>query len=196
MREIKYRVNVIGNVLEQANNGSSTTGYRESDIELIYFQLRHCLELIMFSSLVAHYAHGLSLSAKLQSKEYNATKILKFIRSKNPKYYPKPMQPNQVRDVNGTWQTSPLEDGYLTEEEFCSLYDRTCGRMLHAQRKPKFDNNYQELFENAKAYRDKIMLLLNDHWIHITEKYAFRVVMNESKTNDVSINYMEARNTK
>lgn len=191
MREIRYRTNVIKKTLRALSDGEPLTGYRESDIELIYLQLRQCLELMMFASLVAHYSHGYELAKKIVDKEYHARKIMAYIRLKNKKFYPKPMAGNEEKNSEGQWLARDLEDGYLTEDDFCILYDRTCGKILHAHRVSKFNDNHDKLISDAEVYTDKLIALLNVHWINITEKNSIRVIMKDSVTGDIGVNYLE-----
>ena len=190
MREIRYRTDVINRTLSTLKNGGALTGFRESDIELVFLQFRHCLELMMFASLSAHYHTGHELSRKILNKEYNASKLLRFLRTKNPKFYPKPVEIGDKKNEDGMYLVEDILDGYLTENEFCTLYDKTCGKLLHAQRTSKFDDNHDELVSEALAYRDKMMNLLNCHWVHLNDAISFRVVMRDAQTGDVGINVM------
>lgn len=196
MTEIRSRTDVINRAISKLQRGDALTGYRESDIELIYLQFRHCLELIMFASLSAHYAHGYELSQKLLKKEYNATKLLRFLKAKNAKFYPSPMETGDIKGEDGIWQTTPVTEGFLTQDDFCRLYDQSCGKLLHAQRTSKFRGGHEELIEEATFYRDRMMKLLNCHWITLTEDISFRVIMRNAKTGAVAINVMKLVGTK
>lgn len=194
MAEIKHRIDVINRAISSLNDHSSLTGYRESDIELIYLQLRHCLELMMFASLSAHYAYGHDLSKRIVEKQYNATSLLKFLKSKNPHFYPSPVEAYDTKDSNGVLQTIPVTDGFLTQDEFRNLYDKACGKLLHAQRKSKFEDGHEKLIEDAVYYRDRLMRLLNCHWITLSEDISLRVIMINSNTGGVGINVMKRIN--
>lgn len=190
MREIRYRTAVIDKTLELLEENGSLTGYRETDLELVFLQLRQCLELMLFASVAAHYSYGHSLSGKFVDKEYNATKLLRYIRKANPKFYPSPVEIKDEQDENGVLLAVPIADGFLTEGEFCVLYDRTCGRLLHANREPKFGADLDELRKSAREYRNKLVRLLNCHWVHLTNETAIRVIMVDSQTGEPSINVM------
>lgn len=196
MTEIRFRTDVISRAISTLQSGDALTGYRESDIELIYLQFRHCLELIMFASLSAHYAHGYELSQRLLKKEYNATRLLRFLKDKNPKFYPIPMESGDIKGEDGIWQTIPVIEGFLTQDDFCSLYDQSCGKLLHAQRTSKFKDGHERLIENATFYRDRMMKLLNCHWVTLTEDISFRVIMRDAETGAVGINVMKLVGTK
>ena len=145
---------------------------------------------MMFASLSAHYEYGYDLSQKLVKKEYNATKLFRFLKTKNPKFYPNPVEVNDIKDDNGVFQTIPVTEGFLTEEDFCNLYDKACGKLLHAQRTSKFDGNHEELAEDALYYTNRIIKLLNCHWIYLSEDIAFRVLVKGSMVGGVTINVM------
>lgn len=191
MKEIRYRIHVIDEVLSELKKGGALSGYRESDIELVYLQFRHCLELIMFSALSAHYAYGYDLSRKFLNKEYNATKLLKFIKTKNPEFYPRPVEPRDSIGPDGIKETVAITEGFLTQEDFCKLYDRLCGKMLHAQRKPKFRSNHTQLIAEAVYYRDRMIKLLNCHWVQLTKDISFSVIMKTSNDGEVAVTVMK-----
>jgi len=191
MKEIRYRTDVINRAISSLQGGGALTGFRESDIELIYLQFRHCLELMMFASLSAHYAHGYDLSKKLVDKEYNATRLLRFLKTKNPKFYPRPVESKDKEDAEGMFHTTPITANFLTQEDFCNLYDKSCGKLLHAQRKPKFASGHDKMVEEAVYYRDRMMKLLNCHWIELNKDFSFRVIMRDIKTGEVGLNVMQ-----
>ncbi len=145
MREIRYRTTVMDNTLALLEKNESLTGYRETDIEIVFLQLRHCLELMLFASVAAQHSYGHKLSGKIIDREYNATRLLRYIKRVNPKFYPLPVKAKGEQDEKGVFKTAPLAEGFLTEKEFCILYDRTCGPLLHANRKPKFGEKLEEL---------------------------------------------------
>ncbi len=190
MTQIRTRTDVINKALHELGAGRAVTGYRECDVELIYLQLRHCLELMMLASLSAHYANGYSLSQKFYKKEYNATKLLRFIKTKNPNFYPRPVEGQDSVDLDGIRQTVEIRDGFLTQTDFCKLYDRICGKMLHAQRETKAQNDLAQKIKDAVYYRDRLVRLLNCHWIHLTEDTCYRVIMRDRDDGEVKINLM------
>lgn len=196
MTEIRSRTDVINSAISKLRRGDALTGYRESDIELIYLQFRHCLELIMFASLSAHYAHGYDLSQKLLHKEYNATRLLRFLKAKNPKFYPSPVKCGDIKGEDGIFQTTPVTEGFLTQDDFCSLYDRSCGKLLHAQWTSKFKDGHEKLVEDVAFYRDRMMKLLNCHWVTLNKDISFRVIMKDAETGAVGINVMKLIGTK
>jgi len=196
MTEIRSRTDVINIAISKLQSGGALTGFRESDIELIYLQFRNCLESIMFASLSAHYAHGHDLSQRILNREYNATRLLRFLKNKNPEFYPSPVKSEEFKDDDGVWQTTPVTEGFLTQDDFCNLYDKSCGKLLHAQRTSKFKDGHEKLLEEAEFYRNRMMKLLNCHWVTLNKDISFRVIMKDAETGAVGINVMEIIDTK
>lgn len=192
MAEIRHRIDVINKVLSELETGSSLTSYREIDIEVIFLQLRHCLELIMFASLSAHYHYGYELSQKILKKEYNATKLLRFIKTKNPSFYPSPAETKPIKHPNGLFEAVPITEGFLTQDDFCRLYDQACGWMLHAQRDNKFNKGHEELIKEATEYRNKLVRLIDCHWISLTDDICLQVLMRHPTTGTVLVMVMQS----
>ena len=190
MRQIRRRTSVIARCIHHNQRGRSVTGYRETDIDLCYLQLRKCLELIMFSSVIAHNAFGLELSKHLRDKEYNASQIVKKIRSLNPNYYPVPVR--DVNPENGIRKVDKINAGYLTEADLCELYDRVCGKLLHANREDLYSDRIDEHFAEITKYHSKLIKLLNHHWVHVSDKIALAVLMKTESSGDVQVTHMEA----
>lgn len=191
MEEIKSRIVVIDRAISSYERGGSLTGFVESDIELIFLQFRHCLELIMLASLVAHHHQGIALSKKFYDKEFNATKLLAYMKSVNKGFYPKPMTDLPEKNEKGQFQAVDSDRDYLKIDDFKELYDRVCGKMLHAQRSSKFFNMKDELIKQSTVYRNKIVALLECHWIHFDDKSIIRTIMNEKETGRVAVNILD-----
>ena len=185
MQEVKSRNAVIASAINHYVNGGSLTGYRESDIELCLLQLRKCLELIMYGSLVAHYHAGITLQSQIYKGEWNASKILKYISRVNPKGYPKAVK--QVRKPGLKVIELENVDGALTFEEFGILYDRVCGKYLHASRNLGVLSNHGALFSEIDLWFSKLILLLNEHWIEISDDLMVATIMQSSDDGEVQV---------
>ena len=186
MQEIKHRTHVIQKVLERHRDGQSLTGYRESDIELCFLQLRKCLELLMFSSINVHYEAGLKLQSKIVNQEWNATKLLKLLERVNPRFYPRPMIEKQVSQ-SGTRSMDENTKDTLTRKEFEQLYDRVCGALLHASRTAQFGGKHDKFFAEIETWLDKLVRLINLHWIHLDDEIVLHVSMQTGDTGDVQV---------
>ena len=185
MQEIKHRVNVISRALGQYSAGSSLTGYRESDIEICLLQLRKCLELVMFASIVAHYHRGIELQQKLVSNEWNATKIMKYLGRINPEFFPKAL--TRSTEKVGDAPVMMAVEGAMTQDEFGILYDRVCGKYLHASRNRDFLDDHKRLLEEISVWLVKLTKLLNSHWVKVDEKIVFAVLMQTDTTGNVQV---------
>ena len=190
MRQIKFRMSVIVRCIKSNQAGNSLTGFRETDIDLCYLQLRKCLELIMFSSVIAHHSFGVELSKHLRNKEYSASQIIKKLKRVYPKYYPTPVRESD--SSNGIRKVEKINEGYLTEPEFCKLYDKVCGGILHASRPDPYVDNIDEHFAEINRYHNKLICLLNYHWIHISDEVALAVLMKTKGNDDVQVARMNA----
>ncbi|MBL9051769.1 MAG: hypothetical protein JNK19_16775 [Tabrizicola sp.] len=189
MQEIKERVNVISRALEKHANASSLTGYRESDIELCLLQLRKCFELVMLASITAHYHRGIELQNKLVQNAWNATTIMKFLGRVNPEFFPKALSRSNEK-VEDAWVMVEV-DGALTKEEFGVLYDRVCGKYLHASRDRTLLNDHDRLFKEIGDWLSKLTKLLSSHWVKIDEEIVFAVLMQTDATGDVQVALFE-----
>lgn len=126
MEEVRHRVGVISAV----QSGQVSTGYPAFDAETIFVQFRKTLELIAFASLTANKAEYSSQFEKF-STHWNAERMLRDLEKVNPEFYPVSLQlPIQTPD--GVKHLSLTADGFLTKDEFISLYDK-CGKVLHAR---------------------------------------------------------------
>jgi len=126
MEELKSRIAVVSSVIERESKDQTLTGFRESDIELSFLQFRKSLELMMYASVLANYHAGLELQKHIVEGEWNATKLVKMLARHNPKFYPQALEP-PIELGPGKKHADEKKSGYLTQEEFCILYDRVCG---------------------------------------------------------------------
>lgn len=185
MYEIKSRTNVVLRSLHAYNSGTSLTGYRQSDIELCFLQLRKILELMMFASLVAHATNGQKLQKNLAEKEWNAQKILDFLSRVNTDFFPQAIQRDE-NDSSPAPQMIPVE-GALTRDEFGKLYNRVCGKYLHASRDLTSLHDHQSLFDEVSIWITKLRRLLDSRWIVVSDEIAFAVLMSTKPDGHVQV---------
>ena len=186
MRRIKYRTDVIRRTEAAYRLGTSITGYRQTDIDLCYLQLRKCLELMMFASVIAHDSFGRNLGKHLRDKEWNASRIVASLKRVNPGFYPVPVK-DATPPGSRIRNEEKLEHGFLTEAEFRDLYDKCCGNMLHASRKDPYGDRMPAHFRDIRGYGNKLVRLLNHHWIHITDEIALAVLMQTESDGDIQV---------
>lgn len=152
MEEVKRRVGLI----RQLHVAEITTTCVEFDIELACLNLRRCLELIAFSSLVANKDVYSRLHENF-SEHWRTEKILEKIRTIHSDFFPVP-----VRFVSG--QLMPVEDDFLTESEFLVLY-RIVNEVLHSWNPCRSDTKKIDLIRPVADWARLIWNLLNLHMV-------------------------------
>ena len=78
-----------------------------------------------------------------------------------------------------------VKEGYLTKDDFVKLYEK-CGALMHAENPygSKKDISYYE--KNIRIWMQKIVILLNNHMVHVVnEKWFYLVHMKEEGTDEV-----------
>jgi len=126
MAFIRYRLEVVDRFLA----GGVTTGYEIPDIETIALQFRKIFELVLMSTLCAN-REACQEAKKGFDKLWAGSKIVAFVRSLNPRFYPVPVERSFNQDPSTGGLVSEVEDGYLTCEELEKALGR-CGDLLHA----------------------------------------------------------------
>ena len=127
MAVVKTRIEVVQGIL----SGHITTGKDDCNTELIFLQLRKTLELIAFSSLSANKTAYSAVHKKFAS-HWRAKAMLDALEKVNPDYYPLPLDaPQEV--APGKKHFPRLTDGYMTKEDFISLYDFMQRGASHAE---------------------------------------------------------------
>lgn len=170
MREIKRRIEVIDFFLLKGGNAL----YKPTTIESVCLQFRKILELIAFSSLIANKERYAAAYTKFASN-WNAELLLKDLRRVNPKFYPIPIDERPSERPGVTSDLIPLVDGFLTEDDFVSVY-KQCGGMLHAAN-PYGSKIGHHFFEKAfPSWRTKIIRLLNSHEVHFVDDTGIWII--------------------
>jgi hypothetical protein len=166
MEEVRHRVGIIYAV----HCGQVSTGDSGIDVEIMFMQFRKVLELIAFASLTANKAEYSAQFEKF-STHWNAERMLRDLEKVNPDFYPVSLQPfNQTPD--GVKHFPATADGFLTKDEFVSLYDK-CGKVQHARNPfsteaiPQSEYTVQEWVSRIKTLlRVHLMRLVNgDKWV-------------------------------
>ena len=183
MREIKLRVNSIELLL----NKTATTGYRATNIESIYLQIRKILELISLASLSVN-VREYQKAYNRYAKDWKANLILKDIERINKDFYPQPII-EAAPTVAGTKSTFVPKSAseYLTRKEFEDLYT-ICGKILHSTNPFGPPINYEYYHNTAHTWLIKIISLLNSHKIKlINDPHMYLVQMRQASDEDVHI---------
>ncbi len=193
MEEIKKRTEVVRKIHALHKISSSLTGFIETDIDLVYLQVRKITELVMFACVVANKSAGLALNKTLR-KGYEIGKIKKELQRFNTDFFPTPKKDSGL-DTDGLRKIEDVSQSditFMTEPELFKAYGRA-GNFLHAQR------NYQYGRETAKLkildqgfeYIYQLVILLNHHWVNITKDSSFAVVMSTQTNSKVGVSYMK-----
>lgn len=177
--EIKLRIDVIKNHI----NGKSMEEYLIIEVEFVCLQFRKVLELIALSSLVAN-KNEYSEQHKKFATHYHAKLILQDLERINPKFYPAAAQKQQVGESMGRnfFNLMPIENGYLTKDEFVKIYE-TCGGILHAENPYGHKRDLKKLHEEFIVWINKIILLLNHHVMTLADGKTIIIgYMNDKRT--------------
>ena len=175
MEEIKKRTSVVTAFV----HGEINSKYVVTTAESAALQLRIILELVALSSLVANQEQYRKHRANFH-KDWNAKRILETLEKANPKFYPTPTQQTLVSE--GYYNNPQIDSGYLTKEEFITLYDR-CSTILHAT------NPFSEQESDMRAFltrevpewMDKIIILLNHHHLYPVDDSRMYIVLMQTK---------------
>lgn len=137
-----------------------TSLYLQATIESEALQIRKLLELISYSSLVAHKEAYKAARAEI-SKDWHADRILAKIEKVNPFAYPIPT--DGVK--NEKWNV--LRGGFLTRKQFSALYKR-CNGVLHSKNPfGQEPTNSLAFHRNVPEYTHRIEKLLTEHRVRL-----------------------------
>ena len=178
MREIKRRIEVVDFFLMKGGH----TLYEPTTIESVCLQFRKILELIAFGSLIANKVRYAASYTKFASN-WNAELLVKDLRRVNPKFYPTPVDEQPSNKPSMKSDVTPITDGFLTEEEFVTIY-KQCGGMLHAAN-PYGTKIGHHFFKKAfPTWRRKVIRLLNSHEVHFVDEPGIWVIHMQEDGDD------------
>lgn len=137
------------------------------DTEIICYQFRAIIELILLSSLVAHKKYYMQKLRQITGL-YKIEVIINTLADKNPKFYPTAInEPKVNKDgQNIAMQMVYKETPFLTLEDAKLVY-RDCSEYLHSKNPFAAPKNYQVWAKFTEWY-NKITALL--HW-HILNMF-------------------------
>jgi len=129
MEDLLPRFKLVRSILAR----ELTAGNDWLDTEIVFLQFRKMLELIAFASLAANKKVYAAARAQFAA-DWRAKKVLDYLEKANPGFYPQPMRVVSVTQQAGRKRhhLEPLQEGFLTREDFVKLYDY-CGDVLHAR---------------------------------------------------------------
>jgi len=193
MEEVKRRTNVAKKVVDLKRSGRSFTGDDDSDIDIIYLQLRKITELVMFACVVARKTAGDRLN-KILRKGYDPAKLKKELASLNVDYFPEPKYDKNkgTDEVRSVGNLSEAEVPFASADDLLSAYGRA-GNYLHAQRESKYGSGKAKAKVMDRAVEDlnNIVNLLNHHWIKINDAVYFAVIMHGDNSGKVHVTQLQ-----
>jgi hypothetical protein len=144
-----------------------TTGHELFDGELVFLQFRKILEQLAFASLAANKEAYAAARAKFAG-DWRAKKILDYVESLNPEFYPQPFTIGSFSIESGHrhFQFKPLEGGFLTKEEFAELYEY-CTDILHARNPYSGGSTIINTRLSALEWLDRIERLISLHRVRL-----------------------------
>jgi hypothetical protein len=183
--EVKYRIEAIDAVL--ANKFHTRARIAE---ELCYLQLRLICEVIALSCLVIH--GDVSAKKKDLLKAYKADWIMNNLERLHPKFYPVPLERDDVPGVDGIPAWSHLTSGFLTKRELTDLYTKTGNDWLHRGSVRNMLKRSSPNFTAIKMWRDKIVTLLTRHIVTSPDEETICYFIMNNGQGDVASNLFKA----
>ena len=162
MEEVKRRLGLVLSVTD----GHFSTSHEDFDGELVCLQLRKTLELIAFGSLAANkekYAQTYSDFAT----HWNAKRLFAKLEKIHPQFYPQPVEFTPP-DEHGGMHLLPVEDAFLTRDEFVTLYDK-CSEVLHTWNPFRADPHVVNFGYSIRHWVERIQRLLAVHWMRLVD---------------------------
>jgi len=167
MTQIKLRLAAIQYLYEQAQKQDPKVDGQFLFLwEQIALHFRKIMELIVFSSLVAHQDAYAKVYPDL-ADHWKIGKILEKLDKVHPDFFPKPTK--IAREKGVLLQVKLLDKPRLTRDDLVWLYD-TCGDLIHAFQPLKHGPNPQiDLKYTPQKWSDLIWGLLEEHLIRLAD---------------------------
>ena len=124
MERVRRHIGIVDRVFLRGIN----TDDNDLNAELIFLHFRKALEEVAFASLAANREKYSAVRAGFAT-EWNARRMLGFVEKVNPNFYPVPVKPPQEISPGHKF-FDRVEDGFLTKEDFVTLYDGSA-EVLH-----------------------------------------------------------------
>ena len=176
MEEVKSRIQAI----EAHTSSTPKINGIDTHSELIAIQFRKILEMIAFGSLIAN-REKYSQAYNNYTSHWNAKDMLANLRTINPTFYPIPLKPPRTRE-DGTKHFDRVGKGYITEEQFLSLYN-DCGSILHTKNPYALKKAKVFSTEATKKWIKLIQGLLSTHLARLIDSEEGWVVVMQYPTD-------------
>jgi len=186
MEEVKKRNEAIGEII----SGIRRTTFPITDLEFISLNIRKCLELISLANLVAHKEKYKEAREKY-FLDWRAKAILKEIEKINPDFYPEPLIRVKSSTSPVAWEWKKRESGYLSRDEFSEAYN-FASDFLHAENPfNKKDIDFFQVMKKFNEYNIKIIGLLNEHVIKLSNGIVLNCLMSTIEDGRVQLTIFE-----
>jgi hypothetical protein len=151
-------------IVDAVNDGRVTTGCADLNAELVAIRFRKALEELAFASLSANREQYAAARAGFAT-EWNARRMLGFVKNVNPHFYPIALkEPREI--AKGQKHFDLVEDGYLTQQDFATLYDGNA-EVLHC-RNPYASGPFVVAAERSTLdWSNRIKTLLRWHFVQL-----------------------------
>src|SRR5882762_3586972 len=188
MEEVKHRVGLVRSVL----SGLVSTGYPAFNTETVFLQFRKILELVAFASLTAN-KDVYSAAYQEFATHWNAKRMLGYLEKVNADFYPIALEPF-IPTANGVKHFPLASDGFMTKEEFVTLYN-TCGKVLHARNPFSTEDPVIQIGYSVEQWVSRIQKLLTIHIISLDAATRnVQAVKSQASSADVPMpSQLEAR---
>jgi hypothetical protein len=160
MEDVKARLKLIRSITE----GHSPLGDEGLDGEVVCLLLRKLLEQIAFSSLVAHRAAYETAHNDLGTV-WRAKRLLERLEMLHSDFYPSPVRPGISQHAGIHHHFDPLQEGFLTKDEFVFLYD-TASDGIHTWNPFKDAERVLNFKRSVSEWVARIEALLEYHLVH------------------------------
>ena len=169
MENVKSRLDVVRSVFE----GLLSTGQELFDYEVVSVQLRKSLELIAFASMTANKELYAKEHANF-SRHWRVKTMLDSLRKIHPGFYPQPIKLDHVKD-NGAKHFEHVKNGYLTQEDFVTLYD-LCSECIHTWNPFTEKERHIDFKHSVAKWVSRIECLLKLHLIQFVDREEIWIV--------------------
>ncbi|CAM3967681.1 hypothetical protein FLAN108750_02195 [Flavobacterium antarcticum] len=174
MSEIRKREEVI----IALHDGTINARYLIVNYEVIFFQLRKILEIIIKAPMLINENDYRDISNSPEN-DWRIRDIIKKLEKVNPNFYPQSIE--IIKTQNQPDEFINRKIGHLTVDELCKAYDY-CNGYLHSHNPLKIESevNFNIEWNWIVEIIDKIHMLLDKHLCHPTFKGNFYFITMET----------------
>ena len=169
MEEVKNRLSLVKSVA----TAQLSTGNELFNYELVSVHLRKSLELIAFASMTANKNIYEEAHAGF-ANHWKAKEMLNSLNRLHPAFYPQPIKLDHVMS-SGAKHFERVEDGYLTQGDFATLYD-LCSEILHTWNPFTKKERHIDFKLSVAEWTRKIEQLLQLHLMQFVDRQEVWIV--------------------